>query len=312
MILHKHQSESEVAALFLLRDRYSDYRRFGKWRELVEFLINGDGKSVVRLFLYNAKRQRWLFGRMSSELWTSCQIRPEDLPGLKYAWLPGPYYRPQVCEESHRASEHVLPLQPGEVCTIRFLPVKFGDFGDWRAHLARHSLPRESIICPRHTWPANGGNSYAECPCCDLAADLMRYPESLGEFGYNSSAKPHLLTLAIAYSRNKIIYRRDELVRPYAVWIPYESHCELDLNTQNADYRTGCNFEVSRPDNLLKLEALPCSPIWPHDDIKQFIQEVEATMRAPIIQMPSLRELNNFSSKIQAEAERLAQEISVA
>ena len=219
-----------------------------------------------------------------------------------------------------------VKLQKGQNWIVRFLPAAMGPEGLWFARIAKHWVNKLPITCPRLTAAAYGGDPEAHCPVCDLSDELNDSAEKeISKVGYDAKASVQYMTWCAVFEKDGVAQSLTEILNPYEFWHYHSTWDELKgfyvgggrkcVNSV-LDYENGNDFSVSKfaPPKGMRLDKLDSSPIFDLADKRfdEYIKKLEAAMKTPKVVMPTATELNTFTLKLQAVADRAGGEVEEA
>ena len=219
-------------------------------------------------------------------------------------------------QQSQTRGARRVKIEKGHNWTVRFLPAKMGPDELWFARIAKHWVNKQPIVCPRNTGADYGGDPEAHCPICELSAELNDSSDKIiSKIGYDAKSSSQYLTWCIVVEKDGVAQTMAEILNPYEFW-HYPSTWEELKGFYVAggrkqpdsvlDYERGNDFSINRTLKTTRLDKLDAMPIF---DIKEpkwdeYIKKLEAAMKTPKVQLPDARQLEVFSAKLQAAAER--------
>ncbi len=213
---------------------------------------------------------------------------------------------------SSGGTRHVK-LEIGHSLIVRFLPARIGPDGRWFACIAGHRLNGVPIVCPKLTGDDFGGDKDADCPVCLMAEELSEARDTdTSSFGRKMMANPQYLTYCILREKDGVKLPMDAVVnaREFLLeertWAQLYGFCVASARKAPdsvLDYRKGNDFSIIRSRNGTRLDKLDSQPIFDEDDknFTVYIKKLEAGMKNPKIQMPTIAELEAFTDKVQEE-----------
>jgi hypothetical protein len=183
----------------------------------------------------------------------------------------------------------------------------------WYARLAQHWLNEETITCPRLTGDDFGGDINVECPVCLLAEHLNhdRDKDTIA-FGFKVMANPHFLTYCLLWERDGVRFPMDMVINPCELlleegaWEQLARFYMAGIHVSPdsiLNYKKGNDFGLYQSHNGTRLDRLDQLPIFGvDDDIEKHIKKIEATLKNPKVQMPTLAQLQAFADRLQEGA----------
>lgn len=225
----------------------------------------------------------------------------------------------QAAESFSKAKTRRVKFEKvNEAWLVRFMPVEMGSSRRWFVRQCQHWLNKQPIVCPRGLSPDFGGNPDAECPVCTMSAELNNDPnEDVSRKGYKLGATMTYLTWCLVYQIDH--GRGDVEEMPLADLLkPYEfQHYKSSFDELTNFYRRG--YSEKRPDSIMDLEhgcdfwvtkqkkglhwdRQDAAPCLAEENFDKNLQVIFDQIHEPKIKLPTLKELEVFARKGEADA----------
>lgn len=221
--------------------------------------------------------------------------------------------------ESGRSSRRVVRMRKGDAWTIRFLPARLTEDGNFFVCVAKHWLYRRPILCLRGTDVELGGNPKVDCPVCAALEELEDHRnKDVSDFAWRVQATPQWLTFCSVIERRKgDVEPIDEILNPH-IYEHYRSTIQELLGFFKSgatkrrpwsvlDYIEGNDFVVrkGRTTRLDKMDAAPLIDTEDEDYLAECIKTLESHYKLPKQNVPNDHALNVFVEDIWEAVQRL-------
>lgn len=221
--------------------------------------------------------------------------------------------------ESGRNTRRVVRMRKGDAWTIRFLPARLTDDGNFFVCAAKHWLYRRPILCLRGTDAELGGNPKVDCPVCAALEELEDHRnKDVSDFAWRVQATPQWLTFCSVIERRKgDVEPLDEILNPH-IYEHYRSTIQELLGFFKSgatkrrpwsvlDYIEGNDFVVrkGRTTRLDKMDPAALIDTEDEDYMAECIKTLESHYKLPKQNIPNDHALNVFVEDIWEAAERL-------
>jgi len=205
-----------------------------------------------------------------------------------------------------------LTLEKNDEATLRILPASLmGNL--WYAKIAKHWIGKKggAIVCPKLTHPRLGGDPNATCPVCDFVEKNRNHKRAtVANKAFSASGKVSYTVYCLVRSSTSRAFRAehkdtaheftlyptamDELLSLYRRQAKRDSYIE--------DAYQGTDIFCRRGKSGTKIELDEPCPLYPESDkakLEKRIKAIMATINFKAPEMPSHRDLDKFSAKLE-------------
>jgi hypothetical protein len=226
-------------------------------------------------------------------------------------------FEPRFTRSIISSSKRQVKMEKGKWWRVRYLPAKLGPKHTFFARIARHWLANQSMICPRQTSQAFGGDPDVFCPVCDLS-NLLNNSVNQDErnLGDETRSCPQWLTYCVVFEKDGLEHPMSEVLVPYEHWMYKTTWEELTAfyiaGSQKSplsvlDYAIGNDFVFSYTSKGFNLDKQDRMPIFDPKDPQyaNWIKKIEEHLKNPRVQIPTNEEMQAFAADIQEQVNKL-------